>query len=93
MGIWDRDWYKEELRRREGLPTNPGIRKKLIAARPTDLIKTLDQPQTAWILTVIVILLMITLAVVVTDMKERGVPFTLHGLRWWLSLWFGSKVN
>lgn len=26
-------------------------------------------------------------AIVVTDMQQRGVPFTWHGLRWWLSLW------
>jgi hypothetical protein len=90
MGIWDRDWYRDELRRREGLsPDGNHAKKQQKPKRQAETARKTVPAQSAWVWTVLLLVLMFALAALVTDMKERGVPFTVHGFRWWLSLWFG----
>ena len=90
MGIEDRDWYREEMRRRTaasgGTATKSHKRGSSNHPRPSSS----SISNSPWVWTVVVLALMFAVAAVVGDMKERDVPFTLHGLRWWLSLWFGS---
>ena len=87
MGILDRDWYRDELRRRQGL-TPDGHR-----GRPPKEIQHIFQHQAParirfrWGKMIFLLALMAGLALAVHDMNERGVQFTWRGLRWWLSLW------
>jgi hypothetical protein len=92
MGIWDRDWYRDELRRRESLQPDGhyGPSSKTGASSRG---APINRDRTAWLWVVVLLCLMFAAALVVTDMKDRGVPFTAHGLRWWLSLWFGKPAS
>ena len=93
MGISDRDWYRDEMRRREASRRRMTSREnEKSAGNPMSGLHT-PPMQSAWVWTVIVLAVMFALAMLVSDMKERGVPFTIQGLRWWLSLWWGPRAG
>jgi hypothetical protein len=85
MGLEDRDWYREELRKREA-QTPP---QKTVASglKPQSSHKGGRSLRAAW---PVFILLFAGLVAIGRDMKDRGVPITWHGFKWWLSLWFGA---
>lgn len=45
-------------------------------------------PRRRWPARIAAVLVGVALFVVL-DMLDRGVPFTRHGLQWWMSLWTG----
>jgi hypothetical protein len=93
MGIEDRDWYRDEMRQREAArrPTRTYERPKSL--RPSTSGPRQATTNSAWIWTVILLALMFVIAMLVSDMKDRGIPFTSQGLRWWLSLWWGPSAE
>ncbi|NWG74036.1 MAG: hypothetical protein HXY24_05435 [Rubrivivax sp.] len=82
MGIYDRDWYRDEVRRREGRDAN--VRRGSAGARSGD---RTGGTSGLTVKVVVLVVLMAAAAAVAHDMKARGVPFTWHGFKWWLSLW------
>lgn len=80
MGIQDRDWYREEMRKRaRSESANRG------RSWPSAL-SGVRRPY-RWALLVVLLACVVGVA---RDMKDRGIPLSWHGLKWWLSLWFGS---
>lgn len=78
--ICERDWCRDEVRRREG--RGASARSGSVGA------PSREGNGGAPGLTVkvaVLIMLMAAAAAVAHDMNARGVPFTWHGLQWWLS--------
>lgn len=82
MGIYDRDWYRDEVRRREGRSDDA---RSDSAGAPSRHRNSGTSGLTVKV--VVLIVLMAAAAAVAHDMNARGVPFTWHGFKWWLSLW------
>jgi hypothetical protein len=90
MGIHDRDWYRDEVRKREESaqrPPNvrPDVHKRSVFSRS----ESAGERKT-YVWSIALLAGMFGLALIVYDMQHRGAPFTFHGIRWWLSLWFGA---
>jgi hypothetical protein len=85
MGLEDRDWYREELRKRES--QKPETRTGPKAFRPERSSRRQLGLRSGW---PILIVLFAGVVAIGRDMKDRGVPITWHGFKWWLSLWFGA---
>lgn len=71
MGVQDRDWYHEHRAAQEARSSKTRRRR---ASR------SVFRPVAFWALVLL-------LSSVFFDMRNRGVPFTWHGFKWWLSLW------
>ena len=85
MGLEDREWYREEMRRRQQASVKQG--------QPSAFSSGLPKPRAPYrsskLWFPVVILLFAAIVGIARDMKDRGVPVSWHGFKWWLSLWFG----
>jgi len=87
MGLEDRDWYREETREKnksnQSYPATPKAH--------SDLLNAIPRKAFGWSFKAVVIVMLYAVAAAIgRDMKDRGVPISWHGFKWWLSLWFGG---
>lgn len=87
MGLEDREWYRNEVKDRAKREGASDTRRK--SNDHNDLSST-SQRLGLSISGVGAILLFACVVAVGRDMKDRGVPITWQGFKWWLSLWFGA---
>ncbi len=86
MGIQDRDWYRDALREKQRYTERARTRVNL--RRPERVFRQpVHVAKSGFITPLIWALVFLIFAFVVYDMSKHGVPFTLAGFKWWLSLW------
>ena len=86
MGIEDRDWYREEIKNR----AKGNEHEKSIGPRNSPIPAKDQRSNRLGIKFMLAILCFAVVVAVGRDMKDRGVPITWAGFKWWLSLWLGA---